>query len=158
MAVCAEPCPLSRQAYPRVAPEHSIRKESIRIAADRIAARCGEAEVILADRRQDAGDAERAAEFLVHRRRRSCGVDADLPQQAMDRNLACWRIEQDLACHIRKSVVVGPETGAAGNLQDGFGVLEPHRPLPATARCGRAERLGPANLGLSIENLTDRTA
>src|ERR1700680_1322611 len=96
MAVCGKPTPLFRQTDLPVAADDPVREEAIRIAADRVAGARREAEVVLADGRDDAGNAHCAGQLLVHNPWR-LGVAPTLPHQAMDRNLAYRGVEQDLS-------------------------------------------------------------
>src|SRR6202163_3652409 len=92
VATRGKPTPLFRQTDLPVAADDPVREEAIRIAADRITGARREAEVVLADGRDDAANAHGAAQLLVHNRWR-LGVDPNLPHQAMYRNLAYRRVE-----------------------------------------------------------------
>ena len=158
VAVRGKPSPLFRQPDLPVGTYDAIGKETVGIAADRITGARSEAEVVPPDGRDDAGNADGATPLLAYGRGRRRGIDAYLPQQTVNRDLAHRGVEHDLPGNIRKAVIVSPEARATRDLHHRFGILQPDRPLANHCRSGLAERLRPAHLRLPIEDLADGTA
>ena len=111
-----------------VGTDDAVREEAIRIPPDRIPGAHREANIILADGWDDAGDAERTSPNLVQNGRR-LGVTADLSQYSGDRDLSLRSIEDDLSGDVGKAIVVGPEIRPARNRQNRFGILQRNGPL-----------------------------